>query len=114
MTNNLDAAAMRHARADVGEQPRVAFAGSPSALPWPTTPDFAGKLLMRIRSLKWHVATTASTSHHASARMAAAAILVHLDAMEVAARDVRTEAESTAGELQVDGLSVRFTALGPH
>ena len=72
------------------------------------------KLLMRIRSLKWHAATTASSSRHASARVGAAAIVVLLDALEVAARDPRTAGDSAAGELQVDRLSARLTDLGPQ
>jgi hypothetical protein len=72
------------------------------------------KLLMRIRSVKWHAATTASSSHRAAARAGAAAIVVDLEAMEVAARAPRTEGDSTAGELQVDSLSDRLTRLGPQ
>ena len=80
----------------------------------PQKPAHTEKLLMRIRSVKWHAATIASSSHHATARAGAAAIVVELEAMELAAREPRTERDTTAGELQVDGLSARLTHLGPQ
>lgn len=80
--------------------------------PSTTKPDFGGKLLMRIRSLRWHAAAVAATSRRASTRTGAAAIVIDLDAMELAASDVRTAADATAGDLQIDGLGVRFAALG--
>jgi hypothetical protein len=92
----------------------LAFANSLLELPLLKNLALSEKLLMRIRSLKWHAATTASSSHRASARVGAAAVVVLLDAMELAALDVRTAADLAAGELQVDTLGDRLTVLGPQ
>jgi hypothetical protein len=90
------------------------FATSLLELPLVKNLASSEKLLMRIRSLKWHAATTASSSHHESTRVGAAAIVVLLDAMEIAVRDVRTAGDLAAGELQVDTLGARLTGLGPQ
>lgn len=74
----------------------------------------AEKLLMRIRSLKWHATTTLASLHDKTAREEATAIVGDLEALEESVRAPSPTSDTlTADEQRADALGLRLSKLGP-
>lgn len=72
----------------------------------------AEKLLMRVRSLKWHATTIQSAQTDDVTRDSVAAIAVELDGLETLARATATEEALDRAEAQADALARRLSTLG--
>lgn len=74
----------------------------------------SGKLLLRIRSLKWHATTIATSSANVAARQQAIAIVADLETLADAAQAATTSDAIAGGEQRADALARRVSDLGPN